>query len=151
MRSRIGRELLMITATLALAATILAGSPASADPAGGVGPLTYGCPGFPGSPSGGVCLYEPTWMEPRYGTFHSHKRSDGSAFNIPYLVGFIDVNSTATTSCGGGVRFYDVTYPGGVWTKEYLFTVYDNTNNGYSGYIVPGSLQARIDRAEYNC
>lgn len=142
----------MFTLTLALAAVVLGGSPAAAgSPPGGVGTLEYGCPGFPGSPPGGVCLYEPTWREPRYGAFHSHRRADGSAFNIPYLVGFIDVNSTATQSNSCGVRFYDVTYPGGVWTKEYLFTIYDNTNNGYGGYIVPGNLQTRIDRAEYNC
>lgn len=140
---------MFVVATLAFLGVSAAGAnTAAGDPA----PLTYGCPGFPGPPAGGTCLYEPTTLgEPRMGHVHYHERKNGSTFSIPWLVGFIDVNST-----GCGVRFYDVTYPGGQFTKEYLFTVYDDTNHCvgstcYWGYIVPAHLQNRIDRGEYNC
>ncbi|SRR6266545_4072290 len=126
-------------------ALLLAGGTATAQPAR-TSMFVAGCPGFPGNPAGGVCLYEPTNLEPRYGAFHAVKRSDGQTFSIPYLVGFIDVNSF---NCA--VQFYDVTYPGGVWTLEYLFSVWEDTNNGYGGYIVPSNLQNRVDYAKFTC
>ncbi|HEU5473230.1 MAG TPA: hypothetical protein VFV67_21510 [Actinophytocola sp.] len=121
--------------------------PAQADP---VGPLVYGCPGFPpvSGKDGGVCIYEPppAGMGPRYGAFHSYRRAYGR-FYLSYTVNFVDVNST---TCG--VRFYEVTYPyPGGESHTYLFTVYNSTQNTDGGYLVPSQYRNRVDMGDWTC